>query len=77
MLEGRIDPGRAFDFETDLDGIAEAYAAMDERVPSHAALLSELDEVIVELQRRSIERSEVQRQVIDRGVILRPTVSGP
>jgi hypothetical protein len=25
------DPGRVFDFETDLDGIAEAYAAMDER----------------------------------------------
>jgi hypothetical protein len=27
-----IDPGRVFDFETDLDGIAEAYAAMDERL---------------------------------------------
>ena len=31
VLEGRIDPGRVFEFETDLDGIAEAYAAMDER----------------------------------------------
>jgi threonine dehydrogenase-like Zn-dependent dehydrogenase len=31
VLEGRINPGRVFDFETDLDGIAEAYAAMDER----------------------------------------------
>jgi threonine dehydrogenase-like Zn-dependent dehydrogenase len=31
VLEGRIDPGRVFDFETGLDGIAEAYAAMDER----------------------------------------------
>jgi threonine dehydrogenase-like Zn-dependent dehydrogenase len=31
VLEGRIDPGQVFDFETDLDGIAEAYAAMDER----------------------------------------------
>ena len=31
VLEGRIDPGRVFDFETDLEGIAEAYAAMDER----------------------------------------------
>jgi threonine dehydrogenase-like Zn-dependent dehydrogenase len=31
VLEHRIDPGRVFDFETDLDGIAEAYAAMDER----------------------------------------------
>jgi threonine dehydrogenase-like Zn-dependent dehydrogenase len=31
VLEGRIDPGRVFDFETDLDGVAEAYAAMDER----------------------------------------------
>ena len=31
VLQGRIDPGRVFDFETDLDGIAAAYAAMDER----------------------------------------------
>ncbi len=31
VLAGRIEPGRVFDFETDLDGIAEAYAAMDER----------------------------------------------
>jgi threonine dehydrogenase-like Zn-dependent dehydrogenase len=31
VLEGRINPGRVFDFETDLGGIAEAYAAMDER----------------------------------------------
>ena len=31
VLEGRIDPGRVFDFETDLEGIADAYAAMDER----------------------------------------------
>jgi threonine dehydrogenase-like Zn-dependent dehydrogenase len=31
VLAGRIDPGRVFDFETDLDGIQEAYAAMDER----------------------------------------------
>jgi len=31
VLAGRIDPGRVFDFETDLYGIAEAYAAMDER----------------------------------------------
>jgi hypothetical protein len=31
VLEGRIDPGRVFDFETDLNGIAEAYAAMDGR----------------------------------------------
>jgi threonine dehydrogenase-like Zn-dependent dehydrogenase len=31
VLNGRIDPGRVFDFETDLEGIAEAYAAMDER----------------------------------------------
>jgi threonine dehydrogenase-like Zn-dependent dehydrogenase len=31
VLEGRIHPGHVFDFETDLDGIAEAYAAMDER----------------------------------------------
>src|SRR5439155_15611649 len=31
VLEGRIDPGRVFDFETDLEGVAEAYAAMDER----------------------------------------------
>ncbi len=31
VLEGRIDPGRVFDFETDLEGVAEGYAAMDER----------------------------------------------
>jgi threonine dehydrogenase-like Zn-dependent dehydrogenase len=31
VLEGRINPGRVFDFETELDGIAEAYEAMDER----------------------------------------------
>jgi threonine dehydrogenase-like Zn-dependent dehydrogenase len=31
VLEGRIAPGRVFDFATDLDGIGEAYAAMDER----------------------------------------------
>ena len=31
VLKGRINPGRVFDFETNLDGIKEAYAAMDER----------------------------------------------
>ncbi|HZT98062.1 MAG TPA: zinc-dependent alcohol dehydrogenase family protein [Ktedonobacteraceae bacterium] len=31
VLEGRINPGRVFDFTTDLGGIAQAYAAMDER----------------------------------------------
>jgi threonine dehydrogenase-like Zn-dependent dehydrogenase len=31
VLEDRINPGRVFDFETKLDGIADAYAAMDER----------------------------------------------
>jgi threonine dehydrogenase-like Zn-dependent dehydrogenase len=31
VLEGRIDPGRVFDYETNLDGVADAYAAMDER----------------------------------------------
>jgi threonine dehydrogenase-like Zn-dependent dehydrogenase len=31
VLAERIDPGRVLDYETDLDGIAEAYAAMDER----------------------------------------------
>ena len=31
VLDGRIDPGRVLDFETDLDGVADAYAAMDER----------------------------------------------
>jgi alcohol dehydrogenase len=31
VLDGRIDPGRVFDFRTDLDHIQEAYAAMDER----------------------------------------------
>lgn len=31
VLEGRIDPGQVLDHETDLDGIADAYAAMDQR----------------------------------------------
>jgi threonine dehydrogenase-like Zn-dependent dehydrogenase len=31
VLAGRINPGRVFDYETDLDGIPDAYAAMDER----------------------------------------------
>lgn len=31
VLAGSINPGRVFDFETDLDHIAEAYEAMDER----------------------------------------------
>jgi threonine dehydrogenase-like Zn-dependent dehydrogenase len=31
VLEGRIHPGRVFDLETNLDAVAEAYAAMDER----------------------------------------------
>lgn len=31
VLDGKINPGRVFDFKTNLDGIDEAYAAMDER----------------------------------------------
>lgn len=31
VLDGSINPGRVFDLETNLDDIAEAYAAMDER----------------------------------------------
>jgi threonine dehydrogenase-like Zn-dependent dehydrogenase len=31
VLAGHINPGRVFDFETDLEGIAGAYRAMDER----------------------------------------------
>jgi hypothetical protein len=31
VLEGRIEPGRVLDYETDLEGIGDAYAAMDER----------------------------------------------
>jgi threonine dehydrogenase-like Zn-dependent dehydrogenase len=31
VLDGAIDPGRVFDYETDLDHIADAYRAMDER----------------------------------------------
>ena len=27
----RIDPGKVLDYETDLDGIGDAYAAMDDR----------------------------------------------
>lgn len=31
VLDGRINPGRVFDFRTDLEHAADAYAAMDER----------------------------------------------
>lgn len=31
VLAGRINPGRVLDFETDLEGVADAYAAMDQR----------------------------------------------
>ncbi|MGH3219126.1 MAG: hypothetical protein ACRDPY_10535 [Streptosporangiaceae bacterium] len=31
VLAGRNDPGRVLDFATDLEGVAEAYAAMDQR----------------------------------------------
>jgi threonine dehydrogenase-like Zn-dependent dehydrogenase len=31
VLDGRINPGRVFDYETGLDDIADAYRAMDER----------------------------------------------
>src|SRR6184192_1335334 len=31
VLQGAINPGRVFDFTTDLNGIVEAYTAMDER----------------------------------------------
>jgi hypothetical protein len=31
VFEGNINPGRVFDFTTDLNGIAQAYAATDER----------------------------------------------
>jgi threonine dehydrogenase-like Zn-dependent dehydrogenase len=31
VLDGRINPGRVFDYETGLDHIADAYRAMDER----------------------------------------------
>jgi threonine dehydrogenase-like Zn-dependent dehydrogenase len=31
VLAGKIDPGRVFDFDTDLDHVADGYRAMDER----------------------------------------------
>jgi threonine dehydrogenase-like Zn-dependent dehydrogenase len=31
VLDGAIDPGRVFDYDTDLDHIADAYQAMDQR----------------------------------------------
>ena len=31
VLDGAINPGRVFDYETDLDHIADGYRAMDER----------------------------------------------
>jgi Zn-dependent alcohol dehydrogenase len=31
VLEGRLNAAPVFDFETDLDGVEDAYRAMDER----------------------------------------------
>jgi hypothetical protein len=31
VLSGSINPGKVFDYETDLEHVADAYAAMDER----------------------------------------------
>jgi threonine dehydrogenase-like Zn-dependent dehydrogenase len=31
VLNATMNPGRVFDYQTSLDGIADAYAAMDER----------------------------------------------
>ena len=31
VLAGTIDPGRVFDYETDLDHVADAYTAMNDR----------------------------------------------
>ncbi|HEY1738304.1 MAG TPA: hypothetical protein VGI86_06330 [Acidimicrobiia bacterium] len=31
VLEGRINPGRVLNYETDLEHVPDAYAAMDER----------------------------------------------
>jgi hypothetical protein len=31
VLDGVIDPGQVFDYETDLAHVADAYQAMDER----------------------------------------------
>ncbi|MNL19388.1 hypothetical protein D3C87_1405850 [compost metagenome] len=43
VLSGKINPGRVFDLTTDLDHIADAYAAMDERRAIKALLkVSEL-----------------------------------
>ena len=39
VLAGRINPGKVFDFVTNLDGIADAYAAMDERRAIKSLLL--------------------------------------
>ena len=36
VLEDRINPARVLDYETDLDGIADAYAAMDDRPSSRS-----------------------------------------
>jgi alcohol dehydrogenase len=44
VLDGRISPGKVFDFTTDLEHVAEAYAAMDERRAIKALLkVSELN----------------------------------
>src|SRR5256712_4825160 len=44
VLDGRINPGRVFDFETDLDHVADAYKAMDERRAIKALIRMETKE---------------------------------
>lgn len=45
VLNGRINPGRVFDLVTDLEHIADAYAAMDERLAIKSLLkVSEIKE---------------------------------
>jgi threonine dehydrogenase-like Zn-dependent dehydrogenase len=45
VMSGAIQPGKVFDLTTDLDGIKEAYAAMDERRAIKSLLLVDVFEV--------------------------------
>jgi len=44
VVDGRINPGRVFDFETDLDHVADTYKAMDERRAIKALIRMETKE---------------------------------
>lgn len=52
VLAGRIDPGLVFEYTTDLDHVADAYAAMDERRPIKSLLTTPSTSPLLPSRRR-------------------------